>query len=73
MYSLSYSSMADIYAIAQEETGEERKELLKLATDLEQTGLGWYKNEEFIYRSSPYGMEVVSMADYQSEQEDDDA
>lgn len=66
-YSLSYSSIADIYAIAEEEKGVVKKDLLQLATDLEQTGVGSFCGEEYIYRDSPYGMEVVLMEDYESE------
>ena len=68
-YSLSYSSLADIYAIAEEETGTIKAKLLKLAEDLEQTGIGSFDGEEYIYRDSPYGMEVLDMTDYESEQE----
>ncbi len=66
-YSFSYSTIDDVYAIASGETGEERIKLFKFAEDLERGGIGWYDGEEFIYRGSPYGMEVVSMTDYQSE------
>jgi len=66
-YSLSYSSLADIYAMAEEETGTVKAELLKLATDLEQTGTGSFEGKEYIYRDSNYGMEVISMEDFESE------
>jgi len=68
-YSFSYSSIEDVYATAHEETGDAKKELLKLAEDLEQTGIGWYDGTEYVYRDSAYGMEVISMEDFQSEAE----
>lgn len=67
-YSLSYSSLADVYAIAEEETGSTKTELLKLAEDLEQTGVGYFDGEEFVYRDSSYGMEVISMDDFSTEE-----
>ena len=69
-YSISYSSIEDVYALAEDETGEEKKELLQLAEDLEQTGVGYYGGEQFIYRDTRYGMEVVSEEDLASEDED---
>lgn len=70
--SLSYSSMADIYALAETENEETKKALLELAQNLEQVGVGYYNGEEFMYRDSQYGMEIVSMDDYVSENEDDE-
>lgn len=66
-YSLSYSSLADVYAIADEETGETKAELLKLAEDLEQVGIGYFDEEEFVIYDSGYGPEVLSMEDYLTE------
>lgn len=71
MLSISYSSLADVYALA-EEHPEERDGLLKLAEDLEQMGTGTYNGVEYIYRDSGYGMEVVSMEDYLSEQDNEE-
>lgn len=68
-YSFSYSSIEDVYAVAQEETGDTKAELLKLAEDLEQTGVGWFDGTEYIYRDSAYGMEVISMEDFNTEEE----
>lgn len=68
-YSLSYSSIEDVYTIANEETGDIKAELLKLAEDLEQTGIGWFDGTEYIYRNSAYGMEVISMEDLNTEEE----
>lgn len=71
-YSLSYSSIADIYATAEDEEDVVVKDqLLSLATDLEQTGTGYFGGEEYIYRDSSYGMEVLSMDDYLAEKEED--
>lgn len=66
-YSISYSSMADIYALAEDETGEEKKSLLSLAEDLEQMGTGSYAGEEYVLYESNYGTEVLSMEDYLTE------
>lgn len=68
-YSLSYSSIEDVYAIANEETGDIKAELLKLVEDLEQTGIGWFDSTEYVYRNSAYGMEVISMEDFNTEEE----
>ena len=71
MLSISYSSIADLHALAQEFPAE-KVALEQLATDLEQTGVGGYAGEEYIYRQSAYGMEIVSVTDVQSEDSDDD-
>ena len=70
MYSLSYSSIADILAIADEAgKGEVQDQLVKLAQDLEQTGIGYFEGKEYVYRDSPYGMEVVATEDLASEED----
>lgn len=71
-FNFSYSTIEDVYATAQDESGDVKAEMLKLAEDLEQTGIGYYDGQEYIIRDTDYGREIVSMADFQSESEDDD-
>lgn len=68
MLSLSYSSIEDIYALARDEP-DEKEELLKLAEDLEQVGVGYYLGQEFALRETRHGLEVVSTEDLLSEEE----
>lgn len=71
-YSLSYSTLADIYAVAEEANPTSKKALLQMAKDLEQTGVGYYNGEEYWLKDTNYGQEVISTTDLQSEEEDDD-
>lgn len=60
--------MADIYAIAEDEDKKEvKRSLLRLAEDLEQTGVGNFYNQEYVLYDSGYGPEVLSMEDYLTE------
>lgn len=70
-YNFSYSTIADVHAIASEETGKVKDDLHRFARDLERAGTASYDSQEYIYRDSPYGMEIVSMEDYESETEGD--
>ena len=70
-YSLSYSTLADIYALAEEADDYSKKALLQMATDLEQTGIGYYNGEEYWHKDTPYGLEVISVTDLASEEDDD--
>lgn len=71
-YNFSYSSMADVYAVAEEEEGAEKEKMHEFAMELERMGTAVYGNTVYLYRDTNYGMEVVSMKDYQSETEDDE-
>lgn len=66
-YNFSYSSLADVYAVANDEP-QYKKELLKFAADLEQNGYGTFEGEDYMMNvSSPYPDEIISMKDYNSE------
>ena len=63
----SYSTIADVYA--SQDDVEDKKALLEFAEELEQVGVASYEGVEYMYRDTQYGLEVVSMQDYESEQE----
>ena len=70
-YNFSYSSLADVYTVANEEP-KYKKELLKFAADLEQMGYGTFEGEDYMMNvKSPYPDEIISMKDYSSELADD--
>lgn len=66
-YNFSYSTLADVYAVANDEP-KYKKELLKFAADLEQMGCGSFEGKEYIMNpSSKYPDEIISQEDYTSE------
>lgn len=68
-YNFSYSTLADVYAVAEDEP-EYRKELLEFATDLEQMGYGTFEGKEYLINTdSRYPDEVISREDYELELE----
>lgn len=67
----SYSTIADVHAMANEYP-DRKDDLQKFALELERVGVAWFDDTEYIYRDSAYGMEIVSMEDFESENEDDE-
>lgn len=67
----SYSTIEDVYAMI-EDYPDRAGELSTFAEDLERGGVASFDGVEYIWRDSPYGMEIVSMEDYESERSDDD-
>lgn len=66
-YNFSYSTLADVYAVANDEP-KYKEELLKLATDLEQMGYGSFEGTEYMMNpSSKYPDEIISREDYTTE------
>ena len=66
-YNFSYSTLADVYAVANDEP-KYKDELLKLATDLEQMGCGSFEGTEYMMNpSSKYPDEIISREDYTTE------
>lgn len=66
-YNFSYSTLADVYAVAKDEP-KYRKELLQFATDLEQQGYGTFEGKDYMMNpSSKYPDEIISQEDYTSE------
>lgn len=63
-YNFSYSTTADVYAVANEEPMY-KKQLLEFAADLEQTGYGTFEGKEYLMNTdSPYPDEIISREDY---------
>lgn len=66
-YNFSYSTLADVYAVANDEP-KYKRELLKFAADLEQMGCGNFEGTEYMMNpSSKYPDEIISQEDYTSE------
>ena len=66
-YNFSYSTLADVYAVAEDEP-KYREELLQFATDLEPQGCGTFEDKEYMMNpSSKYPDEIISQEDYTSE------
>lgn len=61
----SYSSLADVYAVADSENSQEIRDF---GLELERMGVAAYEGTEYMYRDTAYGMEIVSMEDLESEQ-----
>ena len=63
----SYSTLADIFAVAEEQP-QNREALLKFEADLEQTGIGTYEGKESIMNPhTNIPDEIISMEDYRNE------
>lgn len=71
-FNFSYSTIDDVYATAEGERGKTREQLLALAMNLEQVGVGYYQGQEYRYRETEYGVEVVSVDDLALEGESDE-
>lgn len=72
-YNFSYSTMADVYAIADAEEDEDnKKKILAFAEDIEAVGRGSIFGESYTLRSTAYGDELISDTDLLSEKEVDD-
>ena len=66
-YNFSYSTLADVYAVADDEP-KYKDELLKFAADLEQMGCGSFEGTEYMMNpSSKYPDEIISREDYITE------
>ena len=64
----SYSTIADVYAMIDDYPDREA-DLTKFAEDLERVGIADFDGVEYMYRDTNYGMEIISMADWESEKE----
>lgn len=67
----SYSSIADVHAMANEYP-DRKQDLDKFAEELERMGIAVFDNVEYMWRDTAYGMEIVSMEDLASENEDEE-
>ncbi|MCM1323189.1 MAG: hypothetical protein NC218_03300 [Acetobacter sp.] len=70
----SYSSVADVIAVKEEAEQNNNTELAtalqRFAEDLEQGGHGVFGNKEHILRPTRWGMEIVSLDDLATEEEE---
>lgn len=69
-YNFSYSKLADVYAVAEQEPAY-KEQLLELATDLEQSGIGEFEGKEYLMNpDTRYPDEIISREDYELELEE---
>ena len=68
-YSFSYSTLADVYAVAEDNETDAEK-LGEFALELERMGMASLDGVEYILRDTVYGQEIVSARDLELEKEE---